>query len=262
MINVQKRLERIARETDEQIEQHTAVTEATRLLAEDGAHDLGILRHMGMHANVEYQINTHSRALELQQLRTQHGLVFTETEIKQVAVRYALKFRRSDSYKGPIDPVLPRRVKEFFDKNEINAARLGTNMYVLAPAEAFVLRQELVVRPPDPILFYKTPSSTNYILIHKWGRDLTPWRFLQGLRYKSHFLFWLYYFVPFAIGAIAWWNVAARMDRWYWWLGAVCSTIWTIAYSVCAAANADGHVRFAPWEEIWNDDREPKTARN
>jgi len=168
-----------------------------------------------------------------------------------------VKFRRSDEYKGTIDPVMLQKMKEFFAKGEIdmNKAQLGYKCFVLAPPKAFNLIDRPVPRPPDPILFYKLDEK-HYKLIHKWGADLTPFRRLLGWKYKNEGTYFLWYLILTTIPCIS----LMKYDGFETWLSAagIVLTAAGLVISLVRIANDEFGGKFYRWSELWNDHYKPK----
>lgn len=250
-------LKKVSQERREEMNAASAVTETQRLLANDSAQDYEILKEMGMHKSIEFATELHSKKIELENLEKKYGQVFSLNEIKAVACKYALKFRRSDNYKGGIDVVMFQKMKEFFKdaKIEINKAKLGYNFYILAPQNAFELVERPTPTPPDPILFYKLDEN-NYRLIHKWGSDLTIFRRITGWKYKSHFNYWLTYFVKYTSFVLPLWFIKFfNSFETAWFAVPVILSVIAIIASFAASANGEKeNEKFRKWEEIWQDE--------
>lgn len=201
MPNLEKELKNVSKTQRRDLSTSVAVTETQRLIADKGAEDMDILRSMGMHSSVMKAIELQGRKIELESLENKYGQIFTFQEIRSLALRYGLRFLRSDSYKGSIDPEMLAKMKEFFGDAgiEMNKAKLGYNFFILAPYTAFNMKErENKPVPPDPILFYKLDES-NYRLIHKWGADLTWYRRIIGWKYRYIINYLLFYTVLFSI---------------------------------------------------------------
>lgn len=266
MANVTESLKQVAKANREELSATSAITEAQRLIADKGADDMKMLYDMGMHTSVARAMDLHGKKMELEKLENQHGNVYTIQEIEKVACKYALKFRRSDSYKGAIDPAMLQSLKEFFFKGgiDMNAAKLGYNCYVLAPAKAFRLIDRPAPVPPDPILFYKLDEN-NYKLVHKWGSDLTPFRRLVGLKYRNRFTYWLTWFIPFAaatfLSSVWLHSMPTNAHK-------SCATLLVAALTVFLGilsgfvplnrAFSDDGGQFKKWSVLWKDEYKPK----
>lgn len=93
--------------------------------------------------------------------------VFNIEQIKTIAIRYRLRFLDSDLFKGEIPYEAILRIKEIEKNNGIRFSAFK----ILAPASLFKLEN----RNKDPLLF-ACLGNGNYLLIHKWGNDLSWFR--------------------------------------------------------------------------------------
>jgi hypothetical protein len=121
--------------------------------------------------------------------------VVSETHIKKIAYKYHLKFLPVYAgYKGSVGPNTGSKITEFEKKFELafNTNPTKTDYFILAPAASFNLQE----KPKDPLLFYKAAKDL-YILIDKWGNDLsvtrlfTGWFFNHGVALLAPILFLL-----------------------------------------------------------------------
>lgn len=271
MPNLAKELKRTARSNRNDLNEQSAITEVSRLIAEKGAEDISILREMGMHRSVEFAQDLHGRKIELENLDKKYGQIFSEEEIKRIACKYALKFLPSDKYSGPVEPVMLEKIKAFFAESglEMNKALLGRRMYVLAPPKAFELQERPRPVPPDPILFYKIEGGTNYRMIHKWGADLTPWRRILGWKYSSSFGYFQYWLlVLFLTGVLPLWvaydkylyqfGSRANESRGWMMIFPIAAAIIAIVIAICRITDDDYGGAFGTWENEWRTDIKPK----
>jgi hypothetical protein len=136
--------------------------------------------------------------IERREFEKQYGNdTFSEDEIKDICIKYNLRFLRSKHFNGKIDGEVASKLARF---NKEHGQEMGGEgeYFIMAPAKAFALYNR-PVKPPrdiDPILLYKVPKSDNYVFIHKWGKDFSFLRRLQGLYYENLFTIW---FVPICI---------------------------------------------------------------
>ena len=220
MSNLVKELNSVSRKRRSQMSAASALTQSQRLIADKGAEDMETLRAMGMHHSIVRAQNIRGAQMELEQLEAKYGKIFTFEEIEKMACKYALKFLRTDCYKGNVDPVMLQKMKEFFADAgiEMNKAKLGYDFFILAPSKAFNLKEtpKPPKRDPDPVLFYRIDDK-HYRMIHKWGRDLTMSRRFVGFKYMNsftYFLVWMtFMFVPsfalvnFITPKFTWWSL-------------------------------------------------------
>jgi len=244
------------------LQQQSAITETQRLLTQGGAEDYQMLKEMGMHKAVEQAQEIHGKRMELENLETKYGQVYSISEIEGIACRYALKFRRSDQYQGPVDPEMLQKIKEFFKDSgiETNGTTYGHKFFVLAPPKAFPLTDRPVPRPPDPILFYKLDEE-NYRFIHKWGSDLTIFRRILGFKYMNKFTYWLTWFLVLSIPAITSWYLFTKTKgelSGSFLFMFVLFVIGSTTISIWRALDSGWGGEFYNWKELWMNGFKPK----
>jgi hypothetical protein len=97
--------------------------------------------------------------------------VFSEASIRAMCVKYRLRFLEGALFKGQIPDQAVYAVRQI-------ERRLGTPLHafrIMAPAARFRLCDSEV----DPLLFLALADG-RYVLVHKWGNDLSPWRAVMG----------------------------------------------------------------------------------
>ncbi len=104
-----------------------------------------------------------------------HGLdpqrIFSLEAIRRSCVKYGLRFLDAGLFKGTIPPQALHHVRML----ERNAGVPLTSFKIMAPASRFRLCDSEV----DPLLFIPV-GEDRYYLVHKWGRDLSPWRMVMS----------------------------------------------------------------------------------
>ena len=90
--------------------------------------------------------------------------VFSIHEIKKIAINYRLRFLPSKYAKKIIPEEAIFKIKKIEKENHIEIKEF----YILAPSEAFDLEDV----NKDPLLFIPLENN-RYLLIHKWGNDLS-----------------------------------------------------------------------------------------
>jgi hypothetical protein len=255
MINPLKELQKEHEKNRQKLSEQTAITETHRLLSEKGEEDYQMLRDLGMHKNLQKVIDLKGKKIEIDKLEEKYGRIYTRDEIKAIACRYALKFRRTDQYKGYVDPAIMQKIRELAAEtgDDINASALGQKFYILAPASEFEL-QELVIEPPprDPILFYQIRyGGDEFRAVHQWGNDMSWWREFMGWKYNSegnYFIYWLtlLFTIFFTFSAIVYPT---------WWM-AIHSAIFAFCISMGRITNEKKP--FKSWEETWENEYKPK----
>lgn len=131
--------------------------------------------------------------------------IFTKDAIKELCLKYNLRFLPTSYYKGALDSQLPDKLDELRKANggllpneggtmRVQYADLQKGVWVdreieriatfsiVAPAESFALQP----RPIDPLLFCNL-GDDQYYLVHKWGSDIS-WsrRWLKHWRLVVH----------------------------------------------------------------------------
>lgn len=150
--------------------------EANSIIENSYKSDLRILSQLGMDKNIIERQNI----LAERQITAQFDEVYDISAIRKMAVNYGLRFLPSKRYKGTIDPLLPTVLNEFINKHNAVHGRF----YILAPAESFNLEE----RPKDPIILYEI-NENKYAFVHKWGNDLSNFRWFVNIPFRSCFHF-------------------------------------------------------------------------
>lgn len=186
------------------------VREVKLLLAGDEGKDMEIMRHLaGNSAMVANEIAL-GKQIELEKLEETYGSIFTLNQIKELAIKYKLRFLNSGMYMGDMPQQAIAKLKQFSKDTitTIDPYTLKTQFFILGPVEAFkmdeistaderreerrVQRERLrAARAADPVLFYKIDQN-HYRLIHKWGSDFNITRRITGWKWASsnnHFIF-------------------------------------------------------------------------
>lgn len=101
--------------------------------------------------------------------------IFSLEEIKNVCIDYRLRFLDIKYFKGK----LPQQAKNKMSQlEELHQTRLE-GLKIMAPSIMFRL-----AKTDDPLLF--VPMGNDYFyLIHKWGKDLHPFRKLRMLPFRN-----------------------------------------------------------------------------
>ncbi|MFB6306552.1 MAG: hypothetical protein ABEH43_06120 [Flavobacteriales bacterium] len=101
--------------------------------------------------------------------------IFTEKAIKNLCMKYRLRFLNSSLYQGELPQEALNKIRKFEKKNNVKV----NNFKIIAPEEKFQLKDS----KKDPLLFIPLENN-HYYLIHKWGNDMSYARniFLYPLR--------------------------------------------------------------------------------
>ncbi len=165
----------------------------TQLLLEAGADaEKRALRVAGLDHQIRHVESSMGIEIEREKFEKEYGeSVFTGEEIKEICVKYDLRFFRSEYFKARLDTQIASKLSRFMKDNP-EVGESSDSFYIIAPANAFELRN----RPAkpfltiDPILVYKLPRQDKYVYIHKWGRDFTVLRRLRGIFFESEDAMW------------------------------------------------------------------------
>ncbi len=178
-------LERAKQTQKKELGSNEVLNQVKGLLDYDSAKDRDMLKAMGLDKQINAAQKVQATAIDLENFeKNTVGQVFHIDNIKQLAIDYRLRFLPSNRYSGTIDVQVPAKIKQFAKENnlELTHNKLEYNFFMLAPAECFDLKLEIIDK--DPALFYKLDDK-HYALVHKWGNDFSPLRALQGWRYKT-----------------------------------------------------------------------------
>lgn len=156
-----------------------------------------MLQRLSPNSDTSTGISRTSLAIEVIDLEKKYkNGIYTRSQLKKLAITYHLRLLPAAHFTGKFDHAAGMKLNQFikeqglvFKKDE----ELGERFYILAPQENFRLvdtqhiyaAQRRILE--DPLLFYKVPGKDLFVKIHKWGKDFTILRFIDGLRWKS---FW------------------------------------------------------------------------
>jgi len=112
-------------------------------------------------------------ALDLDLLDTDR--IFHVSHIKAICIDYRLRFLDSKLFKGSIPYEAAIKIKELEKEHKT----VIEGFKIMAPSKLFKLENA-----DDPLLFAPIGNGY-YYLIHKWGNDLSPYRKLAVLPFKS-----------------------------------------------------------------------------
>lgn len=97
--------------------------------------------------------------------------IFDLGSIRNICIKYRLRFLPSGRYKGEIPQGAVRAVRHL----EAKAGKPVKGFMMMAPAERFQLSD----CDADPMLFVPVGHG-RYYLVHRWGRDMHPLRIVLG----------------------------------------------------------------------------------
>jgi hypothetical protein len=192
------------------------VKEVKLLLQGDATEERRILQGLSNDSEFARIQNMTGRQIEIEKLEgTYDGNVFTREQIENLAIDYHLRFLEARYYTGTFDTQVASKIKNFAKSTNtpMDNHSLSRNYMILAPGECFSLQEERYIskRELDPAIFYRIDHN-HYRLIHKWGKDFTILRLIEGWKWKSWSNFHLFYaaiYAPFvvALATIAFGNM-------------------------------------------------------
>lgn len=167
-------------------------TESVKLLMSGEDDDKEILRRTGL----DHEINKAEKlkGLEIDRRNiedTYKGFVFTGKEIKEICVKYDLRFLPTKRFRGALDTEIADKLKTFVAEHpEIGA--VSESFYIIAPSNNFDLEYS-DAKPSsktDLILVYKVRTEYDevdkFVFIHKWGKEEFSFiRRIKGIFYES-----------------------------------------------------------------------------
>ena len=101
--------------------------------------------------------------------------IFHKDTIKNICVRYRLRFLDSNLFKGEYPKNITKIISDIEKKHDTNLK----NFMIMAPSKLFKIKS-----PYDPILFIPI-GKDYYYLIHKWGEEFNYLRKLLVLPFKN-----------------------------------------------------------------------------
>lgn len=168
-----------------------ALGETVKLLEYGEQKDRNMLKELGLDTHIKMASDAKDRITNLEKLNnTFKGQIIHIDAIKDLAVKYRLRFLKTRNYRGSVDIAVPAMIRKFGEESGVdvdNAAILSERFFILAPSSAFNLKEvkiPKVVKDPDPILFYQIDAE-HYRFIHKWGNDFSPLRAIRGWIWKN-----------------------------------------------------------------------------
>jgi hypothetical protein len=117
--------------------------------------------------------NGNVNQLKFDEMQTKN--IFHKDTIKNICVRYRLRFLDSNLFKGDYPKNITKIISDIEKKHETNL----NNFMIMAPSKLFKIKS-----PDDPILFIPI-GNDYYYLIHKWGEEFNSFRKLLVLPFKN-----------------------------------------------------------------------------
>lgn len=165
-VNLQNKLEALR---DREMQEAFLLEEVRKILEQEKTVEADIL-HRVNHNEADGSASNH---FIFDLLETDK--IFHRSQIRKICINYRLRFLSSSLFKGELPSEAISAIKEL---EKIHATRLK-NFSIIAPAEFFRLENA-----DDPMLF--APIGNDYFyLIHKWGRDMHPFRKLMKWPFRN-----------------------------------------------------------------------------
>lgn len=162
--------EKLIRERDRFISGEELLQDFKTILAEDTKKEDAIKERLLADHSGE---NNGFNAFDLDLLETEN--IFHIDQIKKVSVIYRLRFLDSHYFKKELPREAIQKTKHL---EKLHGIELS-GFKIMAPAKSFRLKNA-----DDPLLF--APMGNGYYyLIHKWGKDLSPWRKLRSWPFRG-----------------------------------------------------------------------------
>ncbi len=111
--------------------------------------------------------------LKFEEMETKN--IFHKDTIKNICIRYRLRFLDSNLFKGEYPKNITKIISDIEKKHDTNL----NNFMIMAPSKLFKIKS-----PDDPILFVPI-GNDYYYMIHKWGEEFNYLRKLLVLPFKN-----------------------------------------------------------------------------
>jgi hypothetical protein len=179
------------------IDSSTAFVDEVKLLLEGKSkEEVQVLKVIGLGNNIIKSEDQAKYRLEKEKLIKEYeGEVYSEEQVKHLAIKYKLKFLSTRHFNGHVSPDLGAILLRFKNKHNLTEWDLSDKFYILAPQKMFTLLEK-----HDPLLFYKVDNS-HYKLVHKWGSDFTLYRRILGIIYETRISARLYFLASLCLFA-------------------------------------------------------------
>lgn len=152
--------------------QEQIVEQTKQLLSHEAAEDLKILRLSGLAHNIVMAEDEQTRLITMKENEIKYGQVYTIDHIKRICINYRLRFLPSKLYKGYVSPEIIPAIKELLSTHLQSEYQLQNELFIMARASEFDLKEVPLTFVKDPLLFWRI-DDTHYKLVKKWGNDFT-----------------------------------------------------------------------------------------
>ena len=135
MINVELKKE-LEKKKKKSIGNSEEFLKETQLLLEAGADDeKRALRAIGLDHQIRHVENNRGIEIEREKFESEYGeSVFTEQEIKEICIKYDLRFLPSQFFKGRLDTQIASKLSKFIKENP-EVGQHSDSFYIIAPSE-------------------------------------------------------------------------------------------------------------------------------
>lgn len=159
--------DRLKKHRSREISESDLLAEIKNIFDQDDRKDASIISQLQSSSGRDHN------ALNLDLLDTDR--IFHVSHIKAICIDYRLRFLDSKLFKGSIPYEAAIKIKELEKEHKT----VIEGFKIMAPSKLFKLENA-----DDPLLFAPIGNGY-YYLIHKWGNDLSPYRKLAVLPFKS-----------------------------------------------------------------------------
>lgn len=172
-------------------ETENLVRSSQLLLEGEYKRERDLLKQIGLGSQIIEAERSNSIDIERQTFEKEYSgeIVLKESEIKDIAIKYDLRFLQASNFNGFVDLDIAPKIKSFIDDHKINPSK--GDFYILAPGKSFNLDNKKSKNKKNrynPILFYKVPNETSehmYVIVNKWGKSFNMMRYIRGLIYEN-----------------------------------------------------------------------------
>lgn len=191
LVSIEKELQKIVSEQKEKVKLDP-ITEVQNILNVDLKKDQQILSKISPHSLYVNNQNVLKEQQFFESIEKKYGGdVYTIDHIKEMAIKYKLRFVNSVFYAGDFCNQLAPKIRTFCKLHKITQNQVEQNFYILAPKEMLHLLGDIKYNANiDPLMFYKIDDK-HYRLVHKWGNDFTIFRKIVGFKWKNFWQYWL-----------------------------------------------------------------------
>lgn len=196
--------------------------------------------------------------------------VFTKDEVKNICVKYDLRFLSSSDFIGDLGSDAPKEMASFIKENpEIGQSNC---FYIIASEEYFHLNRhnnntKKTKKGSKAMILYKEPHNDNYVLINSWG-SYSILRRIRGLYMESftnmHIYGAIIFSIPFtllfALTSLSF--VGTIGDLFIVPVIFLGGFLVNLAFMAIIMYNDDENFASRASENVWNNTKERKLKKN